>query len=365
MERRFSEALEAFAKSIDTVDTEVLNSVKSCLKKYFEEALQINFYEIQIYELTRKNEPFLRTKWSSDKPDVTPIHNEKGLYTGQSTFAFDIDKEIWITGEGGERLADSKTYRDWWSRLSGLPEYWNYASDLNVRTSIVIPIRYGDVKFGILTLESNEYIEGNSIAIAELSRVAKAAGIIFHLHSSCEASSANSRDVLQSIQSLIPKTGLMLKKPRVFVASSSADLVSEVQGVIIEVLDKFSENIEIINWRTISTSGDVNSQILENIQNCQYGICYFSEPVNDSSTSDYRDNPNVVFEAGMLHALTNSLTGEPKAWIPIREQSSPKTPFDFAAQRTIEIKRGGQDGMELNVDKLKTDLKEAISAMLK
>lgn len=100
----------------------------------------------------------------------------------------------------------------------------------------------------------------------------------------------------------------------------------------------------------MSDSGNINAQIAREIVRSRFGICYLSQKSQDDSSHKFIDNPNVVFEAGMLHALTRVTSAtsgaEPSGWIPMREADSPPAPFDFAAERTIEIPRSGNG--ELN-----------------
>jgi len=107
--------------------------------------------------------------------------------------------------------------------------------------------------------------------------------------------------------------------------------------------------------------GDINEKLLKEISTCRYGVCYFSEPAAEGEAFQYRDNLNVVFEAAMLHALTNDITAAPKGWLPIREKSSPSLPFDFASQRLLMVPRGAQN--ELNVDLFLSELRQKIAAM--
>jgi hypothetical protein len=82
----------------------------------------------------------------------------------------------------------------------------------------------------------------------------------------------------------------------------------------------------------------------------------------DDTKHKFRDNPNVVFEAGMLQALTNSPNVEPTGWIPVREKSSPDAPFDFAAERILTVDRL-RDG-KLNEDSFQERLKGRIDSLL-
>ena len=137
-----------------------------------------------------------------------------------------------------------------------------------------------------------------------------------------------------------------------------------VTGEIKKVLDKFSDRMDFVYWEKISQSGNVTKQIVEEISRSKFGLCYFSEPATapDDSTHKFQDNPNVIFEAGMLQALTNSPNAEPTGWIPVREKSSPDAPFDFAAKRILTVDRL-QDG-KLNEDTFHERLKDRVANLL-
>lgn len=89
--------------------------------------------------------------------------------------------------------------------------------------------------------------------------------------------------------------------------------------------------------------GDINVQVAEEILSARYGICFFSEePETDESAASvrsYKDNPNVLMEAGMLHMVTEGNGGVGTGWIPIREPASPAMPFDLVSQRTVLVPR--------------------------
>ena len=70
----------------------------------------------------------------------------------------------------------------------------------------------------------------------------------------------------------------------------------------------------------------------------------------------------MIFEAGMLQALTNAPNAEPTGWIPLREESSPKIPFDFATERFVIVKR--LQGGEPNLDQLRGELERRVRSLL-
>jgi hypothetical protein len=94
----------------------------------------------------------------------------------------------------------------------------------------------------------------------------------------------------------------------------------------------------------------------------RYGICYFSQPAPPGSGHKYADNPNVIFEAGMLHALVNAPDAPPSGWIPVREGDSPEAPFDFADQRIEQVPR---DEGQVDEEKLRTQIQRRLAALVK
>jgi hypothetical protein len=107
----------------------------------------------------------------------------------------------------------------------------------------------------------------------------------------------------------------------------------KVLSVIREVLIQHSDRLVFTDWSRITESGNISQQITKEIMRSRFGICYFSEPNAGRSgdAPEYVDNPNVVFEAGMLPALTAASdagdVGEPAGWIPLREMSSLDPPL--------------------------------------
>ena len=55
----------------------------------------------------------------------------------------------------------------------------------------------------------------------------------------------------------------------------------------------------------------------------------------------FLDNPNVLFEAGMLHVCRENTADSIKGWIPIREDAERTTPipFNFAGDSVLIVPR--------------------------
>jgi hypothetical protein len=117
-----------------------------------------------------------------------------------------------------------------------------------------------------------------------------------------------------------------------------------------------------VQWNGIEESGSITLGLIEEIARSRFGICYLSEPAKGAG-NEYSDNPNVLFEAGMLHSLTNSPIATPAGWVPIRERRSPEIPFDFASERILIITRSN-DG-RLAEETFRADLRKRVKALLR
>jgi hypothetical protein len=121
--------------------------------------------------------------------------------------------------------------------------------------------------------------------------------------------------------------------------------------------------VSVFDWQEIADAGAITSQIADRIVRSRYGICYFSEPDPSDAGHKYVDNPNVIFEAGMLHALINAPDAPPSGWIPVREDDSPPAPFDFADQRIERIPRDA-DG-KVDEERFRKQIRRRMAALLK
>ena len=137
-------------------------------------------------------------------------------------------------------------------------------------------------------------------------------------------------------------------KPNVFIAcSEKAD--EDVMGCITEELDKYQEKglLNYTDWREMEKTGVVISEIGKSIQSSLFGVCYFSQPAKDGG---YIDNPNVLFESGLISAISG--VNDFGSLIAIREKESEQAPFDIAGLKLIIVPRNKKDG-KLNKDKFK------------
>lgn len=357
----FTDYLHHFALSVDIVNEETLEELRNIIDKFLTK-LQFDFYEVQIDGmLAGGKEPSLTTVltkgnyWTNGNHSTNPITKNDGSYIGHTGYAYGEKKSLWVTGKEGKPLAKAEEFIDSWSNLGKeLPPYWDYSSIKHIKTEIIMPLlRSNKICFGIINIESKKLLPYSQYTSNELHKLQEAISRVLSLEQTNKLQFSGTKKALERISYTLEKQMISpLQKPRIFFAySSSAD--NKIVGIIREVLDKYAERLDIVSWGEGSETGNINFQLLKDISTCQYGVCYFSEP----SGKTFKDNANVLFEAGMLHALTNEPDKKPIGWIPIRESSSPKPPFDFAAERTITVKRVKKDNTRIvNESKLKSEL---------
>ena len=125
-----------------------------------------------------------------------------------------------------------------------------------------------------------------------------------------------------------------------------------IAKVVSTINNRFSESIELIRWEDVHDLGNITESIVEAIKSAKFGICYLSER-DENGEYAYKDNLNVLFEAGMMHILNGtSMLG----WLPIRESDelTGTPPYDVIVERAITIERS-DDGV-LNDNALQVEL---------
>jgi hypothetical protein len=325
--------------------------------------------EALYFEVDREQEidgsPGLRMFWSDKDNDPNwRIQADDQSYSNCVTRAVALNQPMWIVSKDKGPLSEADKYDDLWSGGTDLPRH-EVSSEQAVRTVVIVPLRRRRV-LGAYYFESRKYIGITEVAKQELMQLGEALAILLELYESHKYQVRLTGEAIFDLQDTLESSRFpKLTKPHFFVAfSQRAD--PSVRLVIRETLDKFADQLEFTDWTQMSDAGNINSQIAREIVRSRFGICYLSDLSQDDSSHKYVDNPNVVFEAGMLHALTSAnaatTAAEPSGWIPLREADSPPPPFDFAAERTIEIPRSGNG--ELNEGRLAQILEERVTRLL-
>jgi hypothetical protein len=355
MPTSFAKELKQFALSVDIVNEVVLSQVGDLLRDYFKNSLQANTYEVRVPVASGTvGERYLGTLWSCDgQRFTTPLYNDDASVRGHTSYAVLNNKPMWIVAKNKGYLTADGEYKDLWSQVNNLPQYRGWG-ERQFRTSIIIP--FGSPCIGFLNLEFLNYFEPTPNAQEEFKEIAKSIEILYQLCYAHRNQTENTENAVRSINTRVPHSPL-LKATLFFAFSSQADL--EVIGIVKDILGSYSNNLDIISWDEMQRAGNIHAQMREAILTAEYGICYFSEP--DHNSNLFVDNPNVIFEAGMFHALTSSSDGQSR-WIPLREERSEAPPFDFAADRLLKI--GRKTNGQLNEQAFRSEIKKRLNALL-
>jgi hypothetical protein len=358
--RTFGDYLRHFARSVDIVDERTMDDIRQLVYNYVRDELAIGYFSLAS-EQTVDGKPGLRTIWStSPNGHATTIRTPAGAYGSQISLSFDQRKPLWVVNLEQRPLRHTDDYVDLWSGVAELPKY-QAPIDQDMKTSIVVPLTHWGRAIGVIYLESTSYLEITPVAKHELSLLADALSILFDLRQANRAQVQGTVDALTDLRAILSATSFpRLTKPQVFVAfSGSAD--EQVVGIMQEVLDDFTDSLSVVQWDRIEESGSITSQLVEQIARSRFGICYLSEPTGNGKVQ-FQDNPNVLFEAGMLHSLTNSPAERPSGWVPIRERRSPDTPFDFASERILFVPRSA-DG-EVMEARFRSAMRKRVEALV-
>lgn len=367
-ESTFAGQLRNFAQSVDIVDADIFDNVRELVVTYTQ-SFGATYFELLKKTVFGRDQLVLQRFWSSDdgaRQVAWPVHSENGTYTNMISQAFCTRMPMWIIGEENETL-DKAKYRDLWSKTTNHPRY-DAPSASDIKTLIILPL-CSIHDFGAFYVEIPRRLTLTDVSRQEFKLLAEALEMLYcmfeidHARSERKQRTLNYlREQLRSAQ--FPRTAI----PHLFKAyPGKSD--QRVRRSIDKVIAEFSGTgkIDVTDWNRIYMSGSIPAQIIKEIAESSLGVCYFSEPAEDAGKPRYVDNPNVLFEAGMLHARTSAnagdVTGQPTGWIPIREMDSPKVPFDFAAERIVYVPRDDQG--ELITDAFEETLRSHLEALLR
>ena len=349
MDRTFGVQLLQFAQSVDHVDDVTFKRLGKQVKRYGAERLDADYIEFKV-EATVNELPGLRKEWTTDETEgqdsgtLLTDPDDPTSYRNQTSFAFDRDKKLWIVGVDEEPLYGEAGFVEMWfpgddSVMDQLPKYQR-PGDRDLRTSIIVPVKWGGRTRGVINLESAKYVESNQLAKGELLRLAGAIGLLAYARDTTRQQSSSTSSALDRLDDRLGEADLQpLTKPRIFVASAEK-AEEDVVAAISLVLDRFSTHVEAVWWNSLAKPGSITEDLIREIRQARFGLCYLSTPDPGGGDRRYRHNLNVIFEAGMMHAA------DPKGWIPVREFDSPHAPFDFQHQRAVTVVRDDQGTLD-------------------
>jgi hypothetical protein len=371
MSETFGSRLKRFALSVDIVDGHIFQETWDLIRQYLTDQLKPSYWALLVESQVNDRPGLLARKCSEGGNLAFSIKTKKDEagndeYNGLAAYSFGEGKPLWLVSPDKGPIDPNTPIEDHWSQAQNLPRF-DKPSDAGIRSVIFLPLRQKGHSIGVLDLQSKQYNELTKRITKELTLLAETLVVFLTLSDTNKAQHDHTLEAIKLHSTALSKESWPpLTKPKIFVASpGKAD--ERVMGTIRKVLDGFSDQLDVHYWKESPASGNINTETLQQVKESQFGLCYFSEEVDEPQGKyKYRDNINVVFEAGMLQSQTNpNVTDRPVNWIPIRE-IEPLTPppaFDFAQERTVIVERLA-DGSP-NIDQLKGSLKNRIENLLR
>jgi hypothetical protein len=356
----FADHLIHFAQSIDIVPEAVYFEVLQLIQDYLAEQLKAVFFAVAVEKVVTL-QPYLVGEWPRHRIWWNKrVKNDQGIYKGQTSLAYALGKPLWIVGANRAPLNKATSWEDLLDNAppADIPKY-EQIEPSDARTSIILPLRLEDRHFGIVNIESSEYLVPSEAWQSELSKVVNAIAILHQLKMMNDlqtTSTLKAKDRLEHVE-YVP----VVKKRLMFFASSArAD--DQVVGILNEVLSAYTKHFDVVSW-TDPAFGNIHENIWERISTCMYGACYLSEPAAAGDHYRFRDNPNVLFEAGMLFALLKARRSPLQGILLVRESNAPVIPFDLAAEFMALVPRTPEG--QLNVHSFRSQLNKHLSFLLK
>jgi predicted nucleotide-binding protein len=371
----FGNTLLQFANSVDILEEENFKKIQEYIESYLKKVLHIRFVRLMLIRETVGGEVMLvKYSLNTGLEEILMLRDSEGNYNGQMPYAFAKNKRLWITPLNKEETLDTcSVYVDHWSGEKKFPDYRTINNSVETRTSIIIPIRRDNKMdnnnhiLGVVNFESEDYLKPNKQAQDELKNISFTLGKLFQLYENRRFQRTNTSSVINELGKDLDyfkeehRGYFFARRPKVFFAfSSKADRA--VVGTVKELIgNSFKEELNLIHWDNDENLGSITPQLLENMSNSDYLVCYLSEKEEEELT--YHDNPNVLIELGYFigkHTYLSNL----KNILIIREEKSEKSiPFDIKDIVTLSVARFDENN-KVNKDILINDLRVKIDSFL-
>jgi hypothetical protein len=368
--RTFAEEILYFAQSIDIVSDGILRDFRDLVWQYLKDQLDAQYFEIMCRTSVEGN-LMLKAHWTSrDEGLIWSVRNPTGGYSNPIVAAYDADTPMWLVSPNDSPLAEAEKIQDQWTRTHDLAPYQPFVTQ-PIRTAVVVPIRRPP-HYGVFFLETGASVGATEVGKDELLKLGEALGIMLELNGLNRTQARQTREAIRQLREILDSAEFpKLASPRLFFAfSDRAD--RSVTTVVKDVLSHYAGRIDVQDWDQMREAGDIPTQIKHAITRARFGVCYLSEPRRDAAghadsagAHTYLDNPNVVFESGMLQAQTSAYgsDGGATGWVPIRERNSPQAPFDFASERMLIVPRSTSG--QLDERKLRDELERRFRSLLR
>jgi hypothetical protein len=386
----FGGNLLQFARSVDSLQPEIVDGMKDLASSYFlrKDGLDACYFCVHRTGATFEGLPALKTVWSSEESSETQVvrryrSSDDSESPSLRALAYNEKRCLWVTSPcdtDGNRAPEGATLEK--APTDGLVDQWRQHAAENekalppyvrlhdnpCRTLLALPLAQHGQKLGVLVVEFERQITLTDGARQEAELVQEALGRILWLQDAAKSQQEGTRKAFEQLRNVVNSSTSSVDPPIIFFAFPGDADLEVIDSIKRTIVDTYGDRLELSSWDDIASPGQITDQLGNEISRSRYGICYLSEltgtPTGKAKQQRYIDNPNVLIEAGMLHALKNSRLSPTTAWIPVRETEdrTETMPFDFVAERMILVPRGKTG--KLQIEEFEEDLKKGIDAML-
>ena len=343
--RSFANELNRLALAVSLISDATWTDIKKSLDAYFQETVGAHFFRLMVDGIRIGEEPGLETIWASTetKQKEADLIFQNSAYTGLRTYSYHKGRFLWVVADDKETLKREKANLvDLWGNEEDLPVY--QSSDDSAKTFIAAPLGFGGKYFGVFVIEHREYKDFTPQAKQEIETFSHALARIVRVWQSTHEQYETLSTAFSEFKDYLKEARSPIERPKIFFAyPENAD--QKVLESVDQVLEEIAETVEKVSWQDRPHPGNINADLVRQITTSDLGICYVSELVDTEGNGDqelrFTDNQNVLFEAGMFHALSATTENPNRGWIPIREHEDLAGPpcFDIASERMIIVKR--------------------------
>lgn len=364
MSRTFGERINEFVLSIDIMDKETFTDLLKLIEVYLNGHLGVTYFSV-LDKTVVNDQQGLQTLWSTKDERPSYTIGEKCGYVSHSAITFEENKPIWVVSNSKGQLHGAENLKDLWSNIENLPPYMSRHQE-QVCTSVMHPLRKEGDAIGVIEFAVDQYIEPTPASKAEAQTLAAVISRAYQMYDTRRAQRENTKRAINMLKSALEtENWARLALPQLFFAYPGIENLEEkyltehkkVVETIKAVIDEFKHILYPKYWEDSTEAGNITEQVIRDIRTSEFGLCYFSKR---NKEGDFEDNANVLFEAGMMQAWTNSPNALLRGWIPVRQKSS-DIPFDISSERIVlvEIENG-----KFDEDDLKEKLRKYLAALV-
>ena len=343
MSRMFSERIRQFVLSNDIMDQDTFYDLLKLVHAYVHKYLDIIYFSVLVETVVDEDQLGLKTEWTTREEGSSYTVGSDKEYISVVAYAFGENKPVWVVADSKGILQDETDLKDLWAQAEDLPGRHSKSQE-SVRTSIMHPLRREGRAVGVLEFAAEKYLEPTPVSRDEIKTLATVISRAYQMYDVRKDQRENSRKAIQMLEkALSGEEWARLELPRMFVAYAGGGRLDEAtreeHEAVIQSMRKvvggFEDALEVTYWEDVTEAGNINDQVIRDISGADFGLCYLSQP---KGKGRFEDNANVLFEAGMMQALTKSPSALLKGWIPIREDAE-GVPFDIASERLLLVDR--------------------------